>query len=130
MATFKNGQMGLLSGAVGPMVYYVYHGRQCVRMRAAARNPRTERQQAGRRAFGMVAHLAGRMRYGIQVGLEGEAQRRGASVQSLFVGMNRHLVEVTGEGTTLDYSLLQLSAGQLSAPLFGTVERRQEEDGT
>ena len=59
MGKIAQGILGAVIGRVGPVVGYVSHGRAILRSAPATiRNPRTERQQAGRRVFGLLSGLA------------------------------------------------------------------------
>ena len=123
MAKSMTGFMGTYSGSVGPVVFYTLRGKQFARRREAARNPRTKAQQAGRKVFGTVAHLAARMRGVLAIGLRAEADSRGMGASSLFVSLNRGCVTLEAGMARVDYARLQLSAGPLAPSVYGVPRR-------
>ena len=83
------------------------------------RNPRTERQQAGRRVFGLLSGLACGMRAAVAVGLRGAGAALGMSARNLFIRLNRSCVGAEG----VDYSHVLVAEGALAGVEFGAVHR-------
>lgn len=118
MAKYSNGIMGAFSGAVGPVVGYEWKGRSCMRARGPVSNPRTERQQAGRKVFGAASSLSAKMKKAVSIGLRGAAAEGKTLEKNIFVRLNRHCFSIEGDTVAVDYTQLQVSQGSLAGVAF------------
>ena len=119
MATTRQGITGAFNGAVGPVVGYEWKGRNCMRGRVAARNPRTECQQRGRAVFGVVSRLWSRMRCAAEIGLRGVASEANFTETNIFVRLNRHRVRLDDGVSDIDYTQVCVAQGRLDGVAFG-----------
>lgn len=126
MAKIRDGIFGGFSGKLGNLVGMYLNGKHYLRtVPSYINNPRTKKQQANRKAFGMVSKLVARLVPFIEVTLsavEGK-QPRGA-----FVSYNmRSAVKYDTEGEVeIDYTNLVVSAGLLKQPEGPSAERTDD----
>jgi hypothetical protein len=112
-------------GKLGNKIYYVWHGRQCERsMPVTVSNPRTEAQQANRRAFVEVTRLSSYMKEAHTLGLHSQALREQTSTYGVFRRLNKGCLTEEGE---VDYGRVTVSRGPVtgvnitSAKVVGNV---------
>lgn len=84
-------------GRIGDKIYYMYNGKQCVRsIPKHVDNPRTEAQQAHRKAFAEISKLSSYMKEAHLVGLHWKAVREKKSTYALFRSLNKDCLTSDG----------------------------------
>ena len=119
MAKTYSSYTGALNGKLGHSVGYTYNGYNCLRSWVKPHNPRTKRQQCGRKVFGAVSSLASKFRGVSHIGLRGEAEARSITETSLFISLNRKCVSIVDEVPVIDYAALTVADGDLPPVQFG-----------
>lgn len=111
MAKANNGLLGPFSGAVGPVIGYMWRGRMVMRGRPRqVANPRTERQMLHRGDFRRMVQLAAQMRPAVMPGMHEASLAAGMTEYNLFVKLNFGCIG----GGVIDYSRLKVSTGDVA----------------
>ncbi len=115
MAKQYGSYLGGFSGRLGPAIGYMWNGRWCVRSCPAhVNNPRTAAQTEHRTAFREQVQLASRMGWAVGQGLAVPAREAGMTAYNLFVHLNQGCFAMREGRLEVDWSGLQLSAGEVS----------------
>jgi len=128
MAILSRSAFGGFSGKLGNVVGYCRMGTWCVRVRPVSiKNPRTEAQQRHRTMFAEEVRLAGRMGWGIGVGLKAVAEEGHMTVHNAFVSLNQQAFSLVEGAFEVDWSQINVSAGPV-APVSLTSAEVDEEN--
>ena len=128
MAILSRSAFGGFSGKLGNVVGYCRRGTWCVRVRPVSiKNPRTEAQQHHRTMFAEEVRLAGRMGWGIGVGLKAVAEEGHMTVHNAFVSLNQQAFSLVEGAFEVDWSQINVSAGPV-APVSLTSAEVDEEN--
>ncbi len=115
MAKLEGNVFGGFSGRLGNVVGYSRNGEWFVRQKPiSVRNPRTEAQQKHRSMFAEEVRLAGRMSWGIGVGLKSIAEKFHMTVQNAFVSLNQQSFSLSDGAFEVDWSQLMISGGPVA----------------
>ncbi len=115
MAKQANGYLGGFIGKLGPAVGYQWKHVWCLRSRPRrVNNPRTEAQQEHRAMFKEEVRLAGRMRWGVNVGFKALSDEYDMTAQNLFVKANQQCFRTVEGHFTVDYTHLSISDGPVA----------------
>ena len=99
------------SGKVGDLIYSSWFGRTYTRrMPESVANPRTEAQQAHRKAFAEISRLSSAMKNGHTEGLHSYAVRNKVNTHSVFRKLNKDCYGPDG----IDYARIKISKGPVS----------------
>lgn len=123
MAKMKNGILEGLSGAIGPVVAYQWKGRDCLRAREVARNdPRTPRQQACRRTFGVASQLASAMLPAAALGFRLPAEEGKTTERGCFMHVNSQCFSLVDGEVSIDYPAIKVAQGTLTGVRFASPQ--------
>ncbi|TKC08997.1 DUF6266 family protein [Pedobacter frigoris] len=128
MGVLKNGIWGGISGRVGNRIYYMYKGKQVVRM-VGGSVPKTPKQLANLQAMKLVVDFLKPIMSFIQAGFSVEAHQKNKVPYHLAVGVNKkQALKGDYPEMEIDYENAVLSIGKLegltsvSVSLVGNLE--------
>ncbi len=121
MATMNNGPFGIISGKIGNLIGYNYHGTQRFRaMPKKSTKPPTIAQQAQRMRFGLVCHFLNPLTPLISKGY-GNSQGRSPRKAQCVAYHTKHAVKGIFPDAEIDYSAVVLTTGRLDGVHDGEV---------
>lgn len=128
MGKTENGPMGSASGKIGPLVYYKWKDKDCVRSRPRVNKKRklSPEETKNRGKFGYVQNLLSTLSNVVRLGFHNYKQNQTAFNSAMSYTLN-NAVQSDDDGFYIDHSLFHISKG-IASPL--TVATLTYEDGT
>lgn len=122
MATYR-GIIGTFSQSAGDLTFTTWKGVKVAKQKVPARNSsNTPAQQAQRLRFSVLAQLAGQFGTMVRTGYKTSAVKK--TEQNVFTSVNYGATSYDpNNGVTVDYSMLEVSAGTVEKPFNLTAEK-------
>lgn len=121
MGKTENGPMGSASGKIGPLVYYKWKDKDCVRSRPRVNKKRklSTEEKKNRGKFGYVQNFLSPLSSVIKLGFHNYKQNQTAFNSAMSYTLN-NVVKPNDDGFYIDHSLFHISKG-MESPLTGAT---------